>query len=307
MDGRSKRTVLVTGASGFIGRNLVDHLEGEFRVLAPKHRELDLLSQSDVDRFFHDNEIDLVIHCANVGGSRKTGNMEGVVEKNLRMFTNLMRNEERFERLIHFGSGAEYDKPTMRANVSEEDFGKTIPKDDYGFSKYVISKMIEASDNAYCLRLFGVFGPHEDYEFKFISNAMVKNLIGMPIQIRQNVVFSWLYIGDLVRITRRVLDAPLHHRSYNVVPDYRCDLLGIARMINECSDHPSKVVVENPGLNVEYSGSNSRLTKELDDVHFTPMKKAIPDLFDHYRSIIDTLDTDVVRMDPYYSKCVVKK
>ncbi len=37
--------VLVTGASGFIGRNLKEQLAPEFEVLAPDHGVLDLLDE----------------------------------------------------------------------------------------------------------------------------------------------------------------------------------------------------------------------------------------------------------------------
>lgn len=49
--------------------------------------------------------------------------------------------------MITFGSGAEYDKSRPLVMVKEEDFGKSIPKDPYGYSKYLISKEIEKREN----------------------------------------------------------------------------------------------------------------------------------------------------------------
>ena len=91
---------------------------------------------------------------------------------------------------------------------------------DYGFSKYLISQYIEKSDNCVCLRLFGVFGKYEDYEYKFISNAIVKNLLQMPIRIRQNVYFDWLYINDLMKIVAILSNmTPLiEHTIFHRVP-----------------------------------------------------------------------------------------
>jgi dTDP-4-dehydrorhamnose reductase len=43
--------VLVTGASGFIGRNLREGLSREFEVHAPVHAELELLDTAAVERF----------------------------------------------------------------------------------------------------------------------------------------------------------------------------------------------------------------------------------------------------------------
>lgn len=55
--------------------------------------------------------------------------------------------------MIHFGSGAEYDKSKPIVKVKETDFGKVIPKDEYGFFKYICSKYIEKTDKIICLRI----------------------------------------------------------------------------------------------------------------------------------------------------------
>ena len=53
------------------------------------------------------------------------------------------------------------------------------------------------------LRLFGVFGRHEDYAIRFISNAICKTLFDLPITLRQNRTFSYLYVDDLGPIVER--------------------------------------------------------------------------------------------------------
>ena len=194
------KNLFVTGSKGFVGRNTVEFFKGNYNILAPDHKELNLLCQEDVNNFFEDNEIDYVIHCASVGGNRKYDDSPEVVEKNVRMFFNIAENRKHFKKMIHLGSGAEYSKGSMPSNVKENYFGKFIPEDYYGFSKYVISKYIENLDNnkkmgnIYCLRLFGVFGPFEDYTYKFISNSILKNFLQLPITIMQNVYFDWIYI-----------------------------------------------------------------------------------------------------------------
>ncbi len=95
-------SILVTGAGGFIGRNIVQYFKSNYRIFAPSHSELDLLSEEEVNRFFKCNDIDYVIHCANIGGNRKIGNVPNVVEKNVRMFFNLTKNDHRYRKMIHF-------------------------------------------------------------------------------------------------------------------------------------------------------------------------------------------------------------
>ena len=299
------KTILITGSSGFVGRNIVGHLKGKYPLLTPIHKDLDLLSQSEVRHFFELYDIDTVIHCANFGGTRKIQAKGNVLEKNLRMFFNIIENKDHFAKLIHLGSGAEYNKSRNLQNISENEFGDLIPLDEYDFSKYIISKYIEKTENIYCLRLFGIFGKFEDYEFKFISNAIVKNLLHMPITIRQNVNFSWIYIDDFLTILDYFLTHTPKKSIYNITPPTTTDLVSIAHLINSYSDFKSEICVENEGLNLEYSGNNAQLMKEIGNVSFIPMKSAIRDLIEYYKEILPTIDPEIIRRDPYATYCKI--
>ena len=299
------KTILITGSSGYIGKNIVQSLRPQFTLLTPSHKELDLLSQSEVHQFFLRNDIDLVIHCANFGGTRKTLETGGVIEKNTRMFFNLAENQDHYTRLINLGSGAEYNKNRNLEKVIETEFGKEIPYDEYGFSKYIISKYIEKAENMCCLRLFGIFGKYEDYEFKFISNAIVKNLLHLPITVRQNVNFSWLYIDDFLEILEYFLTHDPKYSTYNLTPSSPTDLVSIAQLINSLSDFKSEICVENDGLNLEYSGDNTRLIEEVGDFPFTPMKSSIKNLIEYYSSILPAIDPEIIRKDSLAAYCKI--
>jgi GDP-L-fucose synthase len=301
----SPKTILITGSTGFIGKNILDHQKEKYVLLTPTHKDLDLLSQSDVKRYFTLHDIDTIIHCANFGGSRKKQPKGDVLEKNLRMFFNIAENKDRFVRLINLGSGAEYNKSRTLQNMSENEFGKFIPLDEYGFSKYIISKYIEKTEHMYCLRLFGIFGKYEDYEFKFISNAIVKNLLHMPITIRQNVNFSWIYVEDFLNILEYFLTHTPKKSIYNITPPSTSDLVSIAHLINSNSDFSSEICIENEGLNLEYSGNNTQLMKEKGDVSFTPMNTAIKDLIEYYKTILPTIDPEIIRRDSYAAYCTI--
>ena len=132
------KIILITGSSGFIGKNIVEYLRPKFTLLTPSHKELDLLSQSKVHQFFLKNDVGTVIHCANFGGTRKTLVTGQTIEKNTRMFFNLAENQEHFSKLIHLGSGAEYNKNRNLQKICETEFGKEIPYDEHGYSKYII-------------------------------------------------------------------------------------------------------------------------------------------------------------------------
>jgi GDP-L-fucose synthase len=305
-----KKTIFLTGSTGFVGKNLKESLEPEYNLLVIPHSELDLTNTDDVTRFFAKNPVDLIIHCAYVGGNRKSGydlRSVDVVGTNLKMFFNLAHCLHPKMRMINFGSGAEYDKNNYAPKMKEEYFDRHIPQDAYGFSKYVISKYIEKMNHIISLRLFGVFGKYEDYSYKFISNAIVKNLLRLPIKINQNVVFDYLFINDLLSIVKKIIESPPNFKFMNITPTESIDLVNIAKIINEVGEFQSEIQILNPGMNSEYSGSNERLLKYLDSFTFTPYKQSIAELYKYYKSHLPNLDLDIIKQDPYIQNCITSK
>jgi UDP-glucose 4-epimerase len=295
--------ILITGAEGFIGRNLKEFFQaaGE-TVLAPPRMELDLTDDAAVADYFRQRPIEVVVHCAT---TRRigTGYPPNTCENNLRMFFNLQKQLRPGQRLINLGSGSEYDRLHWYRKMPETFFDRYIPADSHSYAKYLIAKYIEerTDQELVNLRLFGIFGRYEDYRYKFISNALVKNLLGLPIVINQNVVYDYISVADFCRIVGFFVHHRAGQRTYNVTPTEPLDLLTVARLINGGSERPSEVKVLNPGIGVEYSGNNSRLMAELGAFRFTPPEEGIAELRRYYLSIREGLDAAAVRQDDYLS------
>ena len=275
--------ILLTGSNGFLGRNLKEYFKDRYTLFTPSHKELNLLDEAAVDRFFKTHRIDIVIHAAVVGGSRREEAEESALGQNLRMFFNLLRNKNRFKKMIHCGSGAEYDKRFPIVKVKEEDFDKRVPVDEYGYGKYICSKYIEDTENIVCLRIFALFGKGEDYRYRFISNAMCRNIYGLPITMNQDVYFDYIYINDFVRIVEHFIENKPKHKFYNVGTGKRVNLKTIAEKINEMADKKSKIIIKKKGLNKEYSCNNKRLTGEIKDFKFTGFNEYMGELYQWYR------------------------
>jgi len=296
--------ILISGARGFIGRNLVEYLTGKgYCILAPNRTQLDFTNTSAVEQYFRTNNIDVIIHCAMVSHTSAVNNSDkfagDVVERNLRMFFNIQRCMTDSMKLIHLGSGAEYSRPHWHNKMPEDYFDQYVPEDSYGYAKYLISKYIESCKNVICLRIFGVFGKYENYLNRFVSNSIVKNLLKMPITINKNVVYDYLYINDLLSIIEYFINGQAKYKYYNVTPSKPIDLITIANMVNQTSDYKSDIHVLNEGIGTEYSGDNNRLLSEIANYRFIPYKQAIADLYQYYVKNMNDINCEAVRADGY--------
>jgi UDP-glucose 4-epimerase len=292
-----RQTVLITGGSGFIGRNLVEQLSNNYQILAPCHDDLELTDEDCVSRCFEDNAIDTVIHCAAKPGHRNAPDATALVYNNAKMFFNIARNAHRYKKLLFIGSGAVYDKRYYQPKMPEEYFDKHVPVDEHGFSEYIISKYIEKGENAVDLRIFGIFGKYEDYAIRFISNAICKSLFDLPITIKQNRQFDYIYINDLINVIDYFINHEPAHKAYNVTPDEAIDLIDIAEMVNVISGRNLPVIVDKPGTGLAYSGDNTRLRAEIVDLQLTPINDAIKNLYSWYQKNMDLINKEKLLID----------
>jgi UDP-glucose 4-epimerase len=289
--------VLITGGSGFIGRNLVEYLGSRYSIAAPNSRELDLLDDAAVRAYLRAGQFDVVVHTATTRSNRRMGAAPDLLDRNCRMFFNLARNRSDFGKMLHFGSGAEYSRAELPARVSESYFDTHVPTDPYGFSKYICSKYAETTDNIWVLRLFGVFGRYEAWDVRFISNACARVVKGLPIVIRQNVRFDYLYASELAELLAWFLEHEPAHKTYNVCRGETHTLHELAAMVATASGRNPEIVVRNPAMGPEYSADNTRMLDELGSFRFREMSDCVRELYDWYQAHAAILDEKQLSFD----------
>jgi GDP-L-fucose synthase len=289
--------VLITGGSGFIGKNLVESLQGKYKIFSPSRQELNLLDEQAVRQYFIQHHIDVVVHSATTPGHRNAKPIADLAVRNQRMFFGLVRNRDRYGKLIFLSSGAVYDMRHYLPNMNEDYFDTHVPIDEHGFSKYVCAKYIEEADKILELRLFGVFGKYEDYEIRFISNAICKSIMRLPITIKQNRRFDYLYVDDLAMVVNHFIQHDAPHKTYNVTAGEVMDLKSVAEIVRETAGHRSDIIIKEEGCGMEYSGDNTRLRESLPHLHFTPLSRSIPSLYSWYEKHHHLIDRNLLLVD----------
>jgi GDP-L-fucose synthase len=270
---------MITGTNGFIGRNLKEAFQDKFELDCPKRQQLDLLDSEAVYAHLGKSRPDAVVHCAvNITS----------VEQNLKMHFALERCSGFFGKMICVGSAAEYDMRHYVPRMTEDYFGKHVPADVYGFSKYVAALDIESRPrNIYNLRVFGIYGKYEDTKRRFITNNICRALCDMPISMNKNMYFDYLYVDDFARIVETFVRKSASKRSYNICTGTRVDLLTLAELIRTVDGRDRPIVVKEEGLKPEYSGDNGLFLREFGNFAFTPPAKAIEELYRWHQNPIN--------------------
>ncbi len=289
--------ILLTGGSGMTGRNLLEQMKDHYEILAPSHRELELLDEDAVGNFIKNNKIDVVVHAAIKPLHRNAENTNDLVKDNLKMFFNIARNSGHFKKMIYIGSGSIYDMRYYQPKMKEEYFDVHVPNDDTGLHKYVIAKYIENVNGIIELRVFGLFGKYEVYAIRFISNMICKVIFDLPLTMHQNRRFDYLYSKDLTKVVEYFIENDARYKAYNVTPDRSIDLYSLAQLVLRISGKDLPIIVAKEGMGAEYSGDNSRLREEIPGLEFTPIDKAVRELYDWFCNNKDMINKEFLLVD----------
>lgn len=276
--------ILITGGNGFIAKNLFEQLRDQYKILSLNSKDLNLFESQKVFDYLKLNRFDVVIHAATYDAAPKHSlkDPKKVLENNLKMFFNIARCKEYFGKMIYFGSGAEFGRENWIPKMKESYFDKHVPLDQYGLSKYIMTKYALNCKNIYNLRLFAVFGKYEDWRVRLISNICHNVVKNFPVVIEQNKYYDFMFIDDLVKIIKWLIENNPKNNVYNACSGKTVDFKTIAEKIIKLSDKNLNIKIKKKGFGKEYSGDNNLLLDELKNFKFTPIDKSIKHLLDWY-------------------------
>ena len=229
--------ILITGGNGYIAKGLYAGLKDLYNVTCVTRKDFDLTNYAQTSRWFADKHFDVIIHTAVVGGTRLVADDDSVLANNLSMYYNLVSLEDRFDRFITFGSGAEL----------------TMPWGPYGFSKRIIAESMKNREKCYNLRIRAVFDENE-LDTRFIKGNILRYVNHEPIIVHQNKYMDFFYMDDLVSLVRYYVQAKDPIQEVDCCYNYCLTLLEIANYINSLDDHKVDIKTQSDGMGDAYTG-----------------------------------------------------
>jgi len=143
-------TLLITGASGMVGKNIAEyHKSKKYTLLTPSSSELDLLDKKSVDKYLSQHKPDIIIHCAGLVGGIQANMAQPVnfLVKNTQMGLNILMGsfENGIKSFMNMSSSCMY--PREATNPLSEELilkGELEPSNEgYAIAKITSTRLCE--------------------------------------------------------------------------------------------------------------------------------------------------------------------
>jgi UDP-glucose 4-epimerase len=273
--------ILLTGASGFIGKHLLSSLVekyGKDQVLAFTsvasktynyllHNDYQFKSDYFTEKGYADS-ISTVIH-AGAFTPKNSSQANDWKQANKNIFNTsvlLEADMPKLEKFVYLSTLDVYGKDEV---ISEK--SPVEPASLYGYSKLYCEKMVTAwadanKKKAQVLRVGHVYGPGDEAYQKIIPVAIKKILSGESLQIfgSGNELRAFINIRDIVKAILKVIELPDSAGVINLVSDQSVSIRELVNKIIGISGRPADIeTVETsiPGRNLVFD--NSKMKKYL--------------------------------------------
>lgn len=301
--------ILVTGAGGFIGSHVVNHLAGisMFKVTGlyrtPPHHSQDhhvhIADLLDPETFKEQLlTCDVIVHLAGeIDINTSLNEPRARLEHNLSMLLNILEPLRQHEKkpLIVFASTDRVYGATKKATASEKDH--PTPLEPYTASKLIGETLLEMYARLYdipsiTLRFDSVYGPRQPRSM-FISDVICKMLTHDTITTGNlRIMKNFVYVGDVARAVERAIRAPEKARNtiYNIggTPATLTHVLRVAQNIIETRRKVTITVIEQADTRparIEVRPFRLSTARARDFLKWTPrttLKRGLAETIDYF-------------------------
>lgn len=213
--------LIITGAGGFVGKELARFFAADHQVVALAHSALDITNREAVNRYLQESQPDLVINCAVMGVDVCEANPAKAEAVNITGPKFLAEAVAELDaEIMHLSTNYVFDGDReLGAFYTIDD--EALPINIYGETKLAGEQaVLAAAPKSYVVRTSWVFGAGKE---NFFSQAVRTLAANRPVQAVNDLWASVTYVCDLVAR----IDEILAHRQY-----------GTYQVVNEgCCSH----------------------------------------------------------------------
>ncbi len=232
----TKKKILITGANGFIGKNLYHSLKASSTTKVYKFLREDSLEEISS----HLKNIDILIHLAGENRPKNTEDFE-------------INNSELTRRLCKELSKTEKDVPVIMTSSTQAENNSLYGKSKLNAENHLKAYCKEFNRSATIIRLPGVFGKWCKPNYNSVIATFCHNIVNnIPIEIHERKEkIDLVYIDDVVSTIKNLIESKPdleHALSYlKIKPQYSVDLNEVSALINSFKESRSSLVTEAVG------------------------------------------------------------
>ena len=208
----TKNSILITGASGFVGGRIVEALKDRYTIIAPRHKEMDITSEEETERYISESNPDVILHLAAISN---TGYCEEHPDEsylvNVTGVENLAKAAARRNiKFVFFSSDQIYNGNHELGLLHEEI--PTSPENHYGRHKLLAEeRALNICSNTVALRATWMYdtersGMHT--HLNFIRNIKTAIETGTPLRFATREFRGITWIEDVIKNIEPTFDLP---------------------------------------------------------------------------------------------------
>ena len=296
--------ILVTGSGGLVGSTLIQKLKGD--IYMPSSSEVNLINDSQVADYFHENKFDYVIHLAAYVGSLHDNieNRVAYFDNNILMNTLVTKyaHSSGVKNFLGILSTCVYPDNCSTFPIPESDLHNGAPHKDlmsYAYAKRSHAVQLDAYKETFGVNynylipcnIYGVGNPKHKDRSHFLNDLIFKiiyakkkskdsiELFGDGTPLRQ-----FMLADDFSSIISQYIEYDLKN-SFNVAPSWNLSIDEIAKVaLKACG-------LDDIGIVYNASKPNGQHRKDVDinimnnlmnSFSFTDLDVGIKRIYDHY-------------------------